>query len=299
MSSAARDDDDPPLLAVMIAAARAAGDAIMAVYREADFGVTLKGDRSPVTRADLVAHEIIADQLLAAEPSMPLLSEEAPQAPWQQRRQWRRYWLVDPLDGTREFIIRNDEFTVNIALVDEGVAVLGVILAPVTGTCYVGQRLGRDQHRWQAWKVTAEGRRSRISTRRAPLGTGDDPFILAVSRRRGPWRSERLTGRLADSFGTVRHQVLGSSLKMCLIAEGRADLYTCFGPTGEWDTAAGQAILEAAGGRLCELDGGPRRYNQGAEPINPPVYAAGDGTVAWQALLTGNPGDTEQGGEGS
>lgn len=285
MRDADKSDADQPLLAVMIAAARAASEAIMAIYRESDFGVMLKDDHSPVTRADLAAHDIIARQLQVTEPALPLLSEEAPQAPWQQRREWRRYWLVDPLDGTREFINRNDEFTVNIALVEEGVAVLGVILAPVTGTLYSGQRLGRDPRHWQAWKEEADGRRSRISSRPAPLGADGDHFTLAVSRRRGTWRSDRLADRLAGTFGTVHHQVLGSSLKMCLVAEGRADLYTCFGPTGEWDTAAGQAILEAAGGSLCELDGKARRYNQHAEPINPSIYAAGDVTVDWPALL--------------
>ena len=286
MTAASGRHPDEDLLGPMVAAAQGAGKAILAVYRDTDHGVTRKDDDSPLTRADLAAHNLIRRQLLAAA-ALPLVSEEARLAPWEERRQWRRYWLVDPLDGTREFISRNGEFTVNIALVDDGVAVLGVIFAPVLGRLYIGQRLGDDRARWRASRLEAGGEPLVIRTRPVAACCPASPFTLVASRRHGRGLATALSGRLASAFGAVRHETLGSSLKMCLIAEGAADLHPRFGPTGEWDTAAAQAIVEAAGGQLCDLDGTPRRYNGRADAINPSFYAVGDGGVDWPGLLAG------------
>lgn len=272
-------------LDLMIASARSAGQAIMAVYAEADFGVVAKDDESPVTRADLAAHHCIAAKLLAAYPEIPLLSEEGDVQPFQLRRQWRRYWLVDPLDGTREFIRRSDEFSVNIALVEDGVAVLGVVYAPAGNTLYAGLRVSDNRNTWRAWKIGSDGIDRDIHCNSQAIKSPDAPFTVVGSREHGLDKTSVLTSRLAAIWPRVEVRPMGSSLKMCLIAEGQADLYLRFGATGEWDTAAPQAVLEAAGGGLFDLKGVPLRYNQGEGLINPSFYGVGDPGLDWPALV--------------
>jgi len=254
----------------VIAIATAAGEAIMTVYRDG-FSVQTKDDASPLTQADLAANRVIVDGLARLTPDIPVLSEESAQVPWETRRAWTRYWLVDPLDGTREFIKRNGEFSVNIALVDAGVAVFGVIQAPVDGRV------------WHAWRdglaMRREGGRDIGLRVRAPASR---PLRVAASRSHRGERTEALLARMGD----VEVLAQGSSLKFCRIADGELDLYPRFGPTSEWDTAAGQCILEAAGGQLLAAgDGQAFRYNQRETLLNGDFIALGDPALPWRSWL--------------
>jgi len=262
---------DHPLLLQVGSLARRAGEAILAIYRK-DFDVELKDDRSPLTAADLAAQQVIADGLATFDPVLPLVSEEASQLPWEQRRQWSRYWLVDPLDGTREFVKRNGEFTVNIALIEDHQAVLGAVLAPVTGDLFVA---ARGHGAW--WQTDAEGDWERIATR--PLAR---PPRAAGSRSHGGTQENVLHRMLGED---VELYPLGSSLKFCLIARGEADVYLRRGPTSEWDTAAAQCVLEEAGGGVLDLHGRPFRYNRGESLLNPEFIAVGDMALDWPRKL--------------
>ena len=225
------------MLAELCAIAQAAGEAILEVYGS-EFSVQLKDDRSPLTEADRVSHRIIGERLRALDDALPMLSEESAPQDIVQRRAWTRYWLVDPLDGTKEFLKRNGEFTVNIALVDAGRAVLGVVLAPVLARLYYGA-VGHG-----AWRTAAGVRRSRSTSARTRRRLCGSSAAAATA-----------TAELADyvaALGAHELKPMGSSLKICLIAEGAADIYPRLGPTSEWDTAAAQAILESAGGRMID-----------------------------------------------
>ncbi|MGB3460666.1 MAG: 3'(2'),5'-bisphosphate nucleotidase CysQ [Rhodanobacter lindaniclasticus] len=263
----------PPEPARQIGAiARAAAAAILQVYH-GDFTVQTKGDDSPLTAADLAAQRVIVAGLATLREQLPVLSEEAKALPWSERRHWARYWLVDPLDGTREFVKRNGEFTVNIALIDDHRSVLGVVLAPVTGELYVaaeGQGAWLQERDGGPWR--------RIRTR--PLG---DPPRVVGSRSHGGTQGgllEQLTG------SDYEHVPLGSSLKFCLIARGEADIYLRLGLTSEWDTAAAQCVLDEAGGAVLDLAGQPFRYNRGESLLNPEFVAIGDLSIDWAARLT-------------
>ena len=244
----------------VIAIARRAAAAILEVY-DSEFAVQHKDDRSPLTAADLAAHRCIVDGLAALTPDIPVLSEESSGADIATRRQWARFWLVDPLDGTREFIKRNGEFTVNIALVEDGVATFGVIQQPVTGALWHG-RPGQGAFR-------RDGDADIAIHARIPAAT---PLRIAASRSHRDARTQALLDALPGS------EVLGcgSSLKFCRIAEGGMDLYPRFGPTSEWDTAAGQAILEAAGGAVLDPKGRAFRYNQRDTLLNGDFVAFAD-----------------------
>jgi len=255
----------------VIAIAHAAAAAILEVYAD-DFDVIRKADASPVTAADLAAHRVIVDGLQALTPDIPVLSEEAAHAvPFETRRQWRRMWLVDPLDGTREFVKRNGEFTVNIALIEAGVSVFGVIQAPVSGVLWHGAP-GFGAFRCDGGTETAIGPRR--------VGAGDVLRVAASRSHRDP-RTDALLGRIGDSEPVA----LGSSLKFCRLAEGGLDVYPRFGPTSEWDTGAGQAILEAAGGVVLDPQGRPFRYNLRETILNGDFIALGDPTLPWRAWL--------------
>jgi len=252
------------------AIAQRAADAILAVYAQ-DFEVICKDDDSPVTAADLAAQRVIEQGLHELAPGVPVISEEALAAPWSERRTWRRYWLVDPLDGTREFVKRNGEFTVNIALIEDHRPVLGVVLAPVTGDLYAGAT-GCD-----AWRQrSADAPRERLSTRRA-----NGLLMVTGSRSYGAGR----TMTMLDRLGEHETFALGSSLKFCVIARGDADIYLRLGATSEWDTAAAQCVLEEAGGAVLDLAGRPFRYNTRDSLINPEFIACGDTTVDWASRL--------------
>lgn len=258
-----------------------AGKSILSFYRSGDpLPVMTKQDRSPVTEADYSAHRVLAaglPDLLA----VPVLSEESEPPSLDVRARWGHYWLVDPLDGTREFLDGNDEFTVNIALVESGMPTLGVIYVPVTGIGYAGgPGLGAFKYKNQQWS----GIQVRTEARRRLL---EEPFRLVASRRHGLSEVSRLAERLRYSLSDVVISGVGSSLKFCHVAEGYADLYPRFAPTSEWDTAAGQAILEAAGGCVVGLDFRPLVYNNKSDFLNPFFYGLGDRAFPWQELLTG------------
>jgi 3'(2'), 5'-bisphosphate nucleotidase len=240
-----------------------AGEAIMSVY-EGEFAVERKDDNSPLTKADLESQRIILQGLAEVTPEMPVLSEESAHAPWMERRSWPALWLVDPLDGTREFVKRNGEFTVNIALIADHEPVLGFIGVPAQRVSYWGAKgIGAFVHR-----PGSQVRQIRVSDPATPLR-------VAGSRS----HTTPQTARYLEKLDSYVLQSIGSSIKFCLIAEGKADLYARFGPTSEWDTAAGQAILEAAGGHVTRLDGHRLRYNCRESLINGDFVAFNDPRV--------------------
>ncbi len=252
---------DHPLAQQVMAIAHRAGEAIMSIYQK-DFTVYEKSDESPLTEADLAAHKIIVRDLQAIS-KLPILSEESANIDWQERRTWQDYWLVDPLDGTKEFIKKNGEFTVNIALIQDGKPTLGVVYAPVLARTYVGVAgIG-------AWKV--EGNDLEAI---APLQhqSGDTWKVVGSRSHQSP-EIQDLLERLEGETELV---AMGSSLKLCLVAEGKAHLYPRLGPTSEWDTGAAQAVVEAAGGKVVVIDGDPLAadaqpllYNQKESLLNP------------------------------
>jgi 3'(2'), 5'-bisphosphate nucleotidase len=229
-----------------------AGAAIMRIY-DGGFTVQHKDDNSPLTLADLESQRIIIDSLRQITPDIPVLSEESAQAPWAQRQSWRELWVVDPLDGTREFVKRNGEFTVNIALVVDHEPLLGLISAPAQGLLY-----------WGARGVGAFSRHRDAPERRIEVAPPHDPIRVVGSRS----HASAATADYLTRLGPHVTSGIGSSLKFCLVAEGKAELYPRFGPTSEWDTAAGQALLEAAGGQVTRLDGHRLRYNCRESIIN-------------------------------
>lgn len=254
----------------IVGIAEQAGKAIMTVYAR-DFDVVEKEDKSPLTEADLAAHRVIVEALERLDPKLPVLSEESAAIPYEERARWQRYWLVDPLDGTREFVKRNGEFTVNIALVESGRPVCGVVHVPVTQTSYFGC-VGKG-----AWKRIGEQPATRIEA--APRRR--DPLRVAGSRSHAGDSLKRFLQRVGP------HQIMsmGSSLKLCLVAEGDADIYPRLGPTSEWDTAAAQAVVEAAGGMVTDLEMQPLRYNRKDSLLNPYFLVFGDTNEDWKQYL--------------
>lgn len=228
-----------------------AGRAIMTIYEsEQQLSVKHKKDSLPVTEADLLAHQIIKTGLASITPHIPLLSEEEPPA-WPERCHWECYWLVDPLDGTKEFIQRNGEFTVNIALIKSGSPVMGVIYAPAKNTLYTSEK-------GTAWKIV-DGVRQAIH-----VANGNPPLIV-ISRS---YQDKELADYLAQ-MGEHEIMVMGSSLKFCLVAEGNTQLYPRFGPTHIWDTAAGHAIAQAAGANVIDWYGRTLDYSPRESFFNP------------------------------
>ncbi|WP_428100135.1 3'(2'),5'-bisphosphate nucleotidase CysQ [Candidatus Rariloculus sp.] len=250
--------------------ARAAGDAILQIYDEG-FSVEFKDDRSPLTEADRKSHELIKRALTALEPALPILSEESSEAEVSERRNWRRFWLVDPLDGTKEFIKRNGEFTVNIALIDGHEAVLGVVLAPASGVEY-SAAVGQGAFRSGDGEVSQPIQVSR-----------EVPSPLRVVGSRS--HANAALAAYLRNLEPYRLKPMGSSLKICLVAEGAADIYPRLGPTSEWDTAAAQAILLGAGGSMIDLTGQPLRYNTREHLLNPHFLAIGDDRRDWLAAI--------------
>jgi 3'(2'), 5'-bisphosphate nucleotidase len=258
------------LLAPLIQIARDAGDAILEIY-DAGFEVFEKDDLSPLTDADLASHRHIVTALEKLTPDWQLLSEESTDISWETRKSWSRYWLIDPLDGTKEFIKRNGEFTVNIALIENHKAILGVVHVPVTATTYYGANgIG-------AFCKQGDRAAYSITTRPAP----ETDVIVVGSRSHA---SPRLQEYL-DAMGAYQLTSLGSSLKFCLVAEGKADLYPRMGPTSEWDTAAAQAVVEAAGGVVTYTDGRPLEYNRKESILNPEFLVAGDASRNWSQFV--------------
>ena len=258
---------DPRIRDGVIAVARTAAAEILKVY-DSEFDVVRKDDASPLTEADLASHRCILDGLHALTPDVPVLSEESTGIAAAERRGWHRLWIVDPLDGTREFVKRNGEFTVNIALVEDGVATFGVVLAPVTGVLWHGGA------RWGAFRQERDGTENAARVR-APAFA---PLRVAASRSHRDAR----TATFIERMGEVEPVGLGSSLKFCAVADGGIDVYPRFGPTSEWDTAAAQAVLEGAGGAVLDLQGRPFRYNQRETILNGEFVALGDVSLPWR-----------------
>jgi len=250
----------PDLARALMPTVDRAGAAIMQIYAGA-FAVERKADDSPLTLADLESQRIIMETLRALTPEIPVLSEECAQAPWAERQRWRELWVVDPLDGTREFVKRNGEFTINIALVVDHEPVLGIVAAPATGLVY-----------WGAAGVGAFTAHRGATPAAIHVAAPHAPLRVVGSRSHA---SSATTGYLTR-LGPHATTGIGSSLKFCLLAEGKADLYVRFGPTSEWDTAAGQALLEAAGGHVTRLDGRRLLYNCRETLLNGDFVAFGD-----------------------
>lgn len=253
--------------------AAAAGRAILEVYRRDDFDVVRKEDQSPLTAADLASHRVIRDALAKLTPDVPMLSEESADIAYEVRSGWREYWLVDPLDGTKEFVNRRDEFTVNIALVRDHEPVVGVVHVPVSGVTYSGVA-GEG-----ATRQSAGGEPEPIRVRR-PCAR---PVRVVGSRSHANPELEFFLQRLGD----YRLVNMGSSLKFCLLAEGGADFYPRLGPTSEWDTAAAHAVVLGAGGLVVALDGRPLQYNLKASYLNPEFLVIGDPEPDWLGLFEG------------
>lgn len=265
-------------LDTLLRIAKTAGDAILSVYRRAgDIDVTIKDDNSPLTEADRDAHEIIIAELKGFTPSIPILSEESDGTSVDERLSWSRYWLVDPLDGTKEFIKRNGEFTVNIALINKGAPELGIVHVPVTNISYLGKTgVG-------AWKVAATGEADAISITNFDLNPGQVRIVASRSHRGD--LLDQLINTMEAELGKAEVVSMGSSLKICLLAEGKADIYPRLAPTSEWDTAAAHAVLAAAGGDIVDTEFQALRYNQKESMLNPHFIAISDISYDWQSVL--------------
>jgi 3'(2'), 5'-bisphosphate nucleotidase len=262
--------------------ARDAGTAILTIYHTG-FSVEQKQDESPLTEADLAAHKLILQGLKKLTPDIPVLSEESSKPSFAERKQWQTYWLVDPLDGTREFIKGNDEFTVNIALIHQHRSIIGVINVPV---------FDDDYYAWEdggCYKTHNKGPATKLSVKKL------DKYQLSVagSRSHGSKMMQQYMARLAaGNHLPIETLGMGSSLKFCLIAEGRADLYPRLGPTSEWDTAAAHCIVEQAGGYLTKTDMSSLEYNTKDSLLNPFFFAFGDNSCDWSQYL--NESNTEK-----
>lgn len=254
------------------ALAAEASEKILEIYSTA-FAVTAKDDDSPLTAADLAAHRVIAAGLQTLTPDIPVLSEESSAVAFSERRHWQRYWLVDPLDGTKEFIQRNGQFTVNIAFIEEHEPVFGVVRVPVTGVCYSAAR------GYGAFREAPGQLPQPISAK--PLQAGKPVRVVGSKSHGGPKLQQFAAQLEAHELVTI-----GSSLKFCQVAEGSADVYPRFGPTSEWDTAAAQAIVEVAGGQVVSMETGrPLRYNTRDSLVNPHFIVYGDAGRDWLACL--------------
>ncbi|EPC04145.1 hypothetical protein L861_02200 [Litchfieldella anticariensis FP35 = DSM 16096] len=252
----------------------AAGRRVLDIYQR-DFEVETKADQSPLTEADMASHHALVALLEELTPQIPILSEESGEIPFETRQGWKRYWLLDPLDGTKEFIKKNGEFTLNVALIEEGVPVFGIVHAPVLGISWWGQEgVG-------AWKVQ-DGQAAPINVRGLP-NPEQAAWKVVGSRSHGSAEFEAFCAQLP------RHErvSMGSSLKLCLVAEGAADLYPRLAPTSEWDTAAAQAVVMAAGGEVFNAHTlEPLRCNQQDSLLNPFFIACGQRSPQWEEALS-------------
>lgn len=253
-----------------IGIAREAGEKILEIYNS-DYKIEEKEDSSPLTDADLAAHNAIVKALTALTPEIPILSEESAKLPFEERQKWQTYWLVDPLDGTKEFIKRNGEFTVNIALIDNHKSIIGVIYVPVLDVDYYGWKDGGS------FKIEQGGEAQSIQVRKQ----AGEKLTVVGSRSHG---SDQLQAYM-ENLGDSEIMSMGSSLKFCLVAEGKADLYPRIGLTSEWDTGAAHCIVEQAGGQVTKLDMSPLDYNTKDSLLNPFFFVFGDSTRDWSSYL--------------
>lgn len=232
------------LLKIAIKAALDAGKSILEIYNSGEFNIEVKEDNSPLTRADIASHKVIMSHL--KDTDIPVLSEEGREISYQVRKDWKQLWIVDPIDGTKEFIKRNGEFTVNIALIENQRLLIGVVFVPFTGDLYFSSidmgsfKVVIDLENFDVITLIEEGIR-------LPLKREDETFTIVASRSHMSADTEKYVNELRDKYGEINLVTKGSSLKLCIVAEGKADCYPRLAPTMEWDTAAGQAICEHAG----------------------------------------------------
>lgn len=257
------------LIEPLVALSQRAGDAILSIY-ETDFDVDHKDDDSPLTKADLASHRVIAEGLAALGENLPVISEESGLPDFAERSTWDTYWLIDPLDGTKEFVKRNGEFTVNIALIHNHQPVLGIVHVPVTKTTYIGCK------DWGAERRDADGSATKIGV---SIESGSPVRVVGSRSHRG----ESLNAYL-EQIGDFELHPIGSSLKFCKVAEGAADIYPRLGLTSEWDTGAAQAVVEQAGGQVLELDGSPLSYNAKEDILNPYFLVIGPHDHDWVGI---------------
>ncbi len=257
-----------PLLRCAVDAAIEAGRTILAIYAEEDYGIEYKEDESPLTRADRAAHSAIMQKLDSNGAALPVLSEEGRLIPYGERSLWKRFWLVDPLDGTKEFISRNGEFTVNIALIEDGCPVLGVVYVPVLDELYFGVQ-GAGAYCVAGAAVSGGYASLCARVEKLPVKNGDGVFRVVGSRSHMNEETIAFIDRLREEHDAVEMVQRGSSLKICMVASGAADIYPRFGPTMEWDTAAGHAVVRAAG-KCMRVAGSDEevRYNK-EDLLNP------------------------------
>ena len=252
-------------LTTVITAALEAGKAILEIYHSGEFDIELKGDNSPLTKADTASHNVIMSYLTKTE--IPVLSEEGRDIPYKERKAWRQLWIVDPIDGTKEFIKRNGEFTINIALIEDQRPIIGVIFVPVTGELYFSSKeLG-------AYKVKVHLEDYDVDTllsksNKLPLQRVDNTFTIVASRSHMSAETESYVQEMRDLHGEINLISKGSSLKLCMVAEGAANCYPRFAPTMEWDTAAGQAISEHAGFKVIDWGTKENMLYNGEELLN-------------------------------
>ena len=268
------------LITPLIDIARRASMAIMQVYESEDFDIQHKDDDSPLTKADLASHQVIVNGLQKLTPDWPILSEESVDIPWETRRAWQRYWLVDPLDGTKEFIKRNDEFTVNIALIENNKVSMGIVLAPVLNVVwYAASTHGAFRARIDDLARPIDNHQN-LSRQVIKIRQVEADPVIVASR-------SHVTERLQHYLEQLpQHERLacGSSLKFCRVAEGSADLYPRLGLTSEWDTAAAQCIVEQAGGKVLKPDGQALDYNTKEDILNPEFLVIGDTNFKWPPI---------------
>ncbi|WP_428775588.1 3'(2'),5'-bisphosphate nucleotidase CysQ [Vibrio sp.] len=270
----ATNQDLSQLLPEVIEIARSAGQLILDIYENKEYDEFIKSDETPVTSADIAAHKLITLQLNQLTPEIPVLSEEAANISLTDRAQWNRYWLVDPLDGTQEFIARSGDFATIIALVENNRPVMGVVYGPVSGVTYYAY------HGLGAWKIPDMAERVQISTHKHEQP--GSPIAIAISRRQN---INSVTRRMSSAWNYELVPLGSAALKACLVAEGAVDCYVRLGPTGEWDTAATQCIVEEAGGRILSTHLLPLSYNERESLENPNFIVMGDEQLPWNDIL--------------
>ena len=262
------------LLPQVIEIARSAGQMILEIYEKKQYEAYTKSDETPVTSADIAAHKLITERLSELTPDIPVLSEEDADISLQQRAQWERYWLVDPLDGTQEFIARSGDFATIIALVDNNKPTMGVVYGPVSGVTYYAYS-GKG-----AWKIPDMSDSVKIHTHKQEQP--GQSIAIAISRRQD---INRITSRMSSAWNYDLIPLGSAALKACLVAEGAVDCYLRLGPTGEWDTAATQCIVEEAGGRILSTQLEPLSYNERETLENPNFIVLGDADLPWNEIL--------------
>ena len=279
---------DLALMEAVVELSIRAGEKILEVYQQDNFEVETKEDDSPLTAADLASNRVLVEGLQRLTPTIPVLSEEAEVPDFSERSSWSRYWIIDPLDGTKEFVKRSGEFTVNVALIENHVPILGVVYVPVTQLTYCGL-LGAG-----AWRRDDKG--ECVITTRSMGDRGahvERPVEVVASRSHGAAAVDQWLSALERRVDHIALCNMGSSLKLCLVAEGAADVYPRLAPTCEWDTAAAQAVVEAAGGKVVKGDMSMLRYNTRAEVLNPHFYVLGDSEFPWAEIIAEGQRGTE------